>query len=99
MRITLLDAAVLVNEVVRGATDPRVGHADADRTLGQLRAELNKEVNLDQAAIESAVWSAMIANEHGAFAHPDGLSFEGFIHRLTPTGMRFNKDYCVWEKA
>lgn len=98
MKITLLDAAVLVKTVVAEANNPNVGFEDADRTLKQLRAELNLEVNLDQAAVASAVWSAMMAEEQGRFSHPDGLSFAGFISKITPHGMRFNKDYCQWEK-
>lgn len=99
MKITLLDAAVLITNVVKGAQDPRVGFEDADRTLKQLRAALNLEVNLDQAVVESAVWSSLIASESGAFQHPDGASFEGFLQKITPQGMRFNKDYCQWERV
>ncbi len=99
MRITLLDASVLVSHLIRGAHHERVGYEDADVPLEKLRKELNKVVSFEKRDIESALWSCTLLKEEGEFSHPDGITLDTFIKRLTPLGEQFNPLYGVWEKT
>jgi hypothetical protein len=98
MRISLLDLAVLTHAVIDASKKEAVGFEDADRTLSQMRQTLHREVEMDKAVVESALWSCMLLMEEGQFLHPDGLSFEGFANKLAPQGERFNGSYCCFEE-
>lgn len=97
MRITLLDAATLLSAVVIGSKNENIGFEDADRTLAALRQSLYREIDVDKSVVESALWSCMLLKEEGLFSHPDGMTYEGFVSRLTPYGEKFNPDYCSFE--
>jgi hypothetical protein len=98
MRISLLDAATLLSAVVQGSKTESVGFEDADRTLSQMRLSLYREIEVEKSVVESALWSVMLLKEEGLFTHPDGMSYEAFISGLSPSGERFNPEYCVFEK-
>jgi hypothetical protein len=88
--------AVLLDHVFRGAAHPDVGYADANRTMGELHRALVNRRSVQLEVIESALWSCNLLNDLGAFVHPDGLSFEEFVKKLTPPGKTFDKFFNVF---
>lgn len=95
--VRLLDLAILLLHVHRGAKDKRVGFEDARETLDSLTQRLNKRVLVDPTLIESALWSANLLDELGEFEHPKGMSFDEFARKLCAPDS-FNRSYNVIEK-
>jgi hypothetical protein len=99
MRVSLLDTAVLVHGVVKGAGTAEVGYEDANTKLADMRAELNKVIWLDDEDVESALYSCRLLAEHGEWSHPDGLSFEAFAAKLAGKGRRYSLTHSVFEQT
>lgn len=91
--ITGLDAVVLLIHVLQGAKHPAVGFEDIDRTIMQLREQLDCVINVPESVLESALWSANLMDEAEAFWHPDGIKFEEFISYLTRDKAEFDRFY------
>ena len=96
--VKLLDLAVLLYHVHRGANDfpQSVGFEDAERTLGGLTGQLNASVYVDIRLLESALWSCSLLNDQGHFWHPKNIPFENFVKNLSGKH-KFNYKYNVFE--
>jgi len=95
--IKLLDVAVLLLSIHRGAQDDCVGFEDARMTLDELVAKLNKTIWIEQRLIESAMWSANLLDEAGKFWHPESISFEEFAKDVCGKH-KFNRIYNLIER-
>jgi hypothetical protein len=96
IHVRLIDLYTMLEHVMRGATNPNVGFEDAERTLEQLRAALNREVAIDKDVVESALWSCSLMDEQQLFEHPEALTFDTFVSRVTPRGYRFTRLYHLF---
>lgn len=94
--VKLLDLAILLYHVHKGAKDEEVGFLDARETLESLTKALNRTVYVDKSHLESAIWSANMLSEHGKFWHPT-LTFEQFVKDLVGADV-FHKVYGTIEK-
>lgn len=97
-KIGVLDLAVLIEHVYRGALHPEVGYADSQRTLDTLIGALNKAFWLDPSLIQSALWSCNLLHEQGSFSHPKGLKFEDWVKRFLNPGEKFDPTYHLFVK-
>ena len=92
-KLNLLDIAVLLYHVHKGASDDNVGFEDARNTLDSLSKQLcRKKVYVSTAALESALWSCNLLDELGRFDDIRGRSFDEFLHDLIP-GEKFDRFY------
>lgn len=94
--ISVLDLAVLLFYVHRGAADNEVGFVDARESLETLTRELNKALYVDPTMLESAIWSSNIMDEQGKFWHPEGLTFDEWVRRIA-NGAKYNRVYGLFE--
>lgn len=94
--IKVLDLAILLYHISKGAEREDVGFEDARETIESLTAALNNTVRLDKTYLESALWSANMMDEAGQFWHPQGLTLDAFIKSIVGTG-KFNKKYGLIE--
>ena len=83
-RVNLLDLAVLLYHIHRGAQlEHSVGFEDCDYTLSQLTKELSPcRAEVDQATLQSALWSCNLMDEVGEWDSPTGEDFDSFLARL-----------------
>lgn len=96
--LSMFDGMVLLLNVAKGAKHPLVGFEDTDNSEQQLRALIGqgRSISLEKSALESALWSCNLLDEHEAFEHPDGKSFDDYLNLiLEPRGRgeRFDKTY------
>jgi hypothetical protein len=98
MKVRLLDAAVLLGAAIKAGNHKDIGHLDADRTLAELRKYLQRVLTFDEDVIESAIYSCRMLEEEGLFSHPDGLSLQAFIKKLTPYNHVYDYDYSMFQE-
>ena len=98
MKITPMDASVLMHAALKAAEEKDVGWLDADRPLARLRVRLNAKMDVEQSVIESALSCVVELSDAKKWQHPDGLSWEGFVQKITPWGYVYNKEYRLFEK-
>ncbi len=97
--VNMLDLVSLLYHVHKGATHPRVGFEDCERTLKKLTEELSpRRIQVPLAAIESALWSCNLMDEQQEWWSPQSETFERFSTRLldeadSETKFRFNRIY------
>jgi hypothetical protein len=96
--LRVMDVAVLLYHVWRGAQEPEVGFEDAGNTLDGLTKSLNKKVFVPPGLLESCLWSCNLLDERGQFWHPRGLTFEQFASSVLGRD-RFNRTYNWIETA
>lgn len=81
--VSLLDLAVLLLHVHKGAEHPEVGFEDADRSIEELTKLLQvRKVEVQREALESALWSCNLMDEEQVFWSPKKESFILFAARL-----------------
>lgn len=97
-KVTLLQLAILLFHVHRGATDDQVGFEDAQETLDTLTRKLNRPVHSNPVLLESALWSANLLDEQGKWWHPHGLTFDEFVVQLLGRKVKFDKIYNLIEE-
>lgn len=97
--IRLLDVAVLLWHIHRGAQDDAIGFEDAGQTVETITNRLNKQIMIDPALLESGLWSCNLADEQGKFWHPRAWTFDQYVARLLGPGERFNRFYNLIEKV
>lgn len=93
--IKMLDLAILLYHVHKGAQDQEIGFEDAQESLDSLTAKLNKSIDVPRVALESALWSVNLMDEQGKYWHPLGLSFDEYAKRLVGN---YNRFYCTIEE-
>jgi hypothetical protein len=98
MKITPLDAAVLMHAAIKAAEEKDVGWLDADRPLAKLRMRLNQKIDVEQDLVESALSCLMELNALKKWSHPDGMTAEGFILKIAPWGEVYNPRNGLFEK-
>lgn len=89
--IKLIDLAILLYHVHKGAEDQEIGFEDARESLESLTTQLNKTVYIKEAHIESALWSANLMDEKRTFWHPK-LDFNSWVKSIVGTD-GFNRFY------
>lgn len=83
VKISLMDAAILLYLVHQAANDPKIGYEDVELPLAMLTRTLNSNtIKLKVPMIESMLWSANLMAERGRFKTPQGETFEEFVARL-----------------
>lgn len=92
-KVKLLDSAILLYHVHRGAQHPKVGFEDTNRSLDQLTHALGKPAWIEKPVVESALWSANLLDEQNQFWHPKGLNFTQFVQTLLGPGEAFDLFY------
>ena len=80
--VKLLDLAVLLLNVHRAAKEPAIGFEDANRSLSSITRYLNKTIQIEREAVESALWSSNMLNEDGKFWHPHDETFDVWAKKL-----------------
>jgi hypothetical protein len=99
MMITPMDASVLMQAALEADKQKDIGPLDADRPLTRLRMRLNQKIDVEQAVIESALSSLMEMDDIKKWKHPDGMTLDGFIQKITPWGSTYNRKYRLFEKG
>ena len=99
-KITLLDLAVLLVNIHKGAEDKGVGFEDAENTLLTLTKKLEglRGIPLKSTLLEGALWSCNLLDERGKFWHPQGKSFEDYVKTLTRRGEMFDRRYNYFKE-
>jgi hypothetical protein len=95
--VKLIDLAVLLYNVAKGAEDSEVGFEDAQRTIEELFLRLNKKIMVAPDLLESALWSSNLLNEQGKWTHPAGMTFDEWVKGIVGPDT-FNKTYSLIEK-
>lgn len=101
MNIRLSDAVVLLTNVLIAEQKSQIGFEDANRTISELFNELvgTKMVNVPVSAVESALWSANLLDERGAFVHFRPISFKTFVGNVAgPGNFSFLHNYIKEKK-
>ena len=93
--LRLLDLAILIANIYRGAQNPKVGFEDAKRTLTELVIELEgkKGVRIRRDVLESALWSCNLQEECGKFWHPQDREFKDFLKDILKRRQSFDTQY------
>ena len=94
--LRILDAAILLMNIYRGAQSSKVRFEDAARTLEELVVDLHgkKGIRVQRSVIESALWSCNLLDELGKFWHPKGRSFDEFLKdilKCTKTNLFYHR--------
>ena len=101
MRIKLMDVLVMLYALHRADSVPALHNIDADQTVEELSALLNKSVLVNKKTIESGLACVNMLNELGLYYHPQGRSFATMLDRMF-RGSRnytFNRSYnLIMEK-
>lgn len=96
VRVTLLDAAVLLFHVYKGAEDSDfIGYQDIDHPLHELVRLLgkNKTYKIPVDVIASALWSCSCYNDVKDFWHPTSDEFSDFVDRLLGSDWDYDRFY------
>lgn len=97
-KLKLLDVAILLYAVHRGAGDTEVGFEDARLTLQELTRMLNKPMSVSREVLESCLWSASLLDEAGKWEHPQGLTFDEWVKGMLGKE-EFNRIYHLIGKS
>lgn len=92
-KLTAMDAAVLLLNVLEAADDPDIGTQDTHRTRKDILQQLAVSVKLSESLVESALWCSNMLHEKGRFKHPLGHSFDQFAKHLAGQRQTFDKNY------
>lgn len=95
--VKLLDICTLLVNVYNANKREDIGFQDANRSLEQLTAMLNKKVLLSPSVIESCLWSCNMMNEEGQFWDSKGRTLEEYVKYILGSD-RFNYTYNVIER-
>jgi hypothetical protein len=99
IKITLKDLKFLLECEERAQASTKVGYVGADKTAKELIAHLNAKVEVSADAVEAALFSLEQLSEKGySVNHPEGVSKDALIRRLTPTGYVFDRELGVFYK-
>jgi hypothetical protein len=98
VKITLLDAAVLMHAAIKAAERKDIGWLDADKPLNVFRMRLNQKIDVERTLVESALSCLIELDEIDELKHPDGLNAATFIQKITPWGERWDSRYRLFEK-
>lgn len=99
VKVSLKDLKFLLECEEKAQASVKVGYVGADKTASELVAHLNAKVEVSTDAVEAALFSIQQLIEKGySINHPEGISREGFIRRLTPTGYAFDRELGVFYK-
>lgn len=90
--LSTLSVVVLLEHLIRGAADPKIGHVHAEKTLQELIRELDKPIKAPLKAVEDALWAVNLLAKKEQFKHPLGWSHEKFLKTLVP-GKKVNETY------
>lgn len=93
VRISLLNAAVLLRNIYVAATHGSVGFLDADKTLEQLAGEMHRDVWFKLETLESALYYTNMLAELEEMWHPDAIDFNTFIKRALPHEVEYDRYY------
>ena len=94
LQISTLEATILLYHLTRAAQIKEIGFEDADHTLQQLIAILDRPVTVPRAAVESCLWSCNLMDEVGLFWHPNNKTeFTHFVQKLIGPGREFDRMY------
>ena len=94
--VSVLDLVTLLGNVLRGADDTECGFEDAEQSLNELVAHLNRYVQIPRPALESALWSCNLLNEAGKFWDVKDRSFDQYLKHVM-RGEAFDLDYNLME--
>jgi hypothetical protein len=82
-KITIGQLAVMLGHYYKVASDPDIGHLDADVTLEKfLGQKLNRSVPIYREDLEKLLWATNIANTAGYYWSPDGKNYKKFIEDI-----------------
>lgn len=93
VKISLLNAAVLLRNIYTAASHGMVGFVDADKTLESLAKEMQKDVWFKSDTLESALYYTNMLAELEEMWHPQDIDFNTFIKRALPTGIDYDRYY------
>lgn len=93
--LRLVDLAILIANVYRGAQLSKVGFEDAERTIDDIIQDLEgrRGMRIKRDVIESALWSCNLQDEIGKFWHPKNRSFEEFKKDILTRRQSFDPTY------
>ena len=96
--LKLVDAAVLLWNLLESARDPEIGYNDAHTTLRYMRYKFRWSVMLRRGIIENCLYACNMMAEKGKFVHPDGRTFEEFLTDIFRRHWKFNTKYNLLER-
>lgn len=95
--VHLMDVALLLFHIYRGAEDEEVGWEDTHNTIDDMMKMLNRTILVDPSTLESALWSCNLLNERKKFWHPKKRKFDDWLKDLLGSDS-FNRMYNMIEK-
>lgn len=96
IKVSILNLAVLLYNIHKGAAHDKVGFVDADNTLNSLTRSLEGQISVPTTDLESALWSCNLMCENEEFWHPRDETFNQFVKSVLK-GLRFDKKYNIIE--
>lgn len=93
VKLSLLNAAVLLRNIYTAAKHGEVGFADANRTLESLIKDMERDVWFKTEVLESALYYTNMLAELEEMWHPQEIDFPTFITRALPEGVAYDKYY------
>lgn len=94
-RISFSDLTALI-DAMRQMQELNIRWEDAHQLYPRFLHFLDKDLSMPVELIEKALWAAVVVDETGKFKHLYGMSLDAFISRLTPPGMKYDKERCMF---
>lgn len=98
IKLSLLDGSILMQNSMKASKDKEIGWGDTRFSLGTWKYVLGGEFTVRQDLVETGLWCAKMLEEKGEFFHPEGLTFDQFLKRMTPAGWEYDPLYCEFKK-
>lgn len=93
MYMKLLNASVLLGNVVLASKDPDIGWEDANFTLHETVRKFHWRVFMEERLLTGCLWACNLLDEKGKFWHPGGLTFDQFLDKVLRGRWDFDKFY------
>lgn len=98
MKITCMDASVLLQNAMKAADSAKVGWLDANMTLETFRTRINHFIEVDPSVVESAISHIVELDAVKKWTHPDGIDLATFIKKITPPNKTYDYSYRCFER-
>ena len=96
MQIRLLDLSVLLLAAIKAAKADE--WHDINSKIEDVRGSLNKEIWVKKETLESLIAAVYSLNDAKIKWHPDSISAEQMVRKVTPKGFKYDKTFRIFKK-